>query len=177
MRNDSHYDSASGSTVRLRSLERSMERVRWFGLALGIYLNFWYEPNPGTKVPRSAIPIATVGLALLLAVNIAVHLILRRPRSETTLARLGAIAFACDMAAVWTIVWAYTFEPIRPWLVPVLLVLSACKFVMVVGFYMHLKFDHALFTGVFGFGLAVAASVITALLFLFRQYPFPTHQG
>ncbi len=81
--------------------------------------------------------------------------------------------------AIFTMVevWAYTFEPIRPWLVPLLLVLSACKFVMVVGFYMHLKFDHALFTGVFGFGLAVAASIITALLFLFRQYPFPTHQG
>ncbi len=72
-------------------------------------------------------------------------------------------------------VWAYTFEPIRAALVPILLVLSATKFVMVVGFYMHLRFDHPLFTGVFGFGLAVAASVITALLFLFHQYPFPIH--
>src|SRR5919201_6917640 len=79
--------------------------------------------------------------------------------------------------ALFTIVevWAYTFEPIRPMLVPILLVLSACKFVMVVGFYMHLRFDHPLFTGVFGFGLAVAGSVITALLFLFGQYPFPIH--
>jgi cytochrome c oxidase subunit 4 len=72
-------------------------------------------------------------------------------------------------------VWAYTFEPLRPLLVPVLLTLSAAKFVLVVGFYMHLKFDHPLFTGVFGFGLAVAASVITALIFLFHQYPFPIH--
>lgn len=81
--------------------------------------------------------------------------------------------------ALFTIVevWAYTFEPIKPILVPVLLVLSACKFVMVVGFFMHLKFDHPLFTGVFGFGLAVAGSVITALLFLFSQYPHPTHHG
>ena len=56
-----------------------------------------------------------------------------------------------------------------------LLVLSAIKFVLVVGFYMHLKFDHPLFTGVFGFGLAVGASVITALIFLFGQYPLPLH--
>jgi len=81
--------------------------------------------------------------------------------------------------ALFTIVevWAYTFEPLRAILVPLLLVLSACKFVMVVGFYMHLRFDHPLFTGVFGFGLAVAGSVITALLFLFHQYPYPMHHG
>ncbi len=72
-------------------------------------------------------------------------------------------------------VYAYTLEAIKPILVPVLLVLSASKFVLVVGFYMHLRFDHPLFTGVFGFGLFVAASIITALLFLFGQYPLPVH--
>jgi cytochrome c oxidase subunit 4 len=70
-------------------------------------------------------------------------------------------------------VWAYTQSSIRAFLVPILLVLSASKFVMVVGFYMHLRFDHPLFTGVFGFGLLVAGSIITALLFLFGQYPVP----
>ena len=70
-------------------------------------------------------------------------------------------------------VWAYTQSSIRAFLVPILLVLSASKFAMVVGFYMHLRFDHPLFTGVFGFGLLVAGSIITALLFLFGQYPLP----
>ena len=70
-------------------------------------------------------------------------------------------------------VWAYTVESIRPVLVPILLALSAAKFALVVGFYMHLRFDHPLFTGIFGFGLVVAASVITALLFLFGQYALP----
>jgi cytochrome c oxidase subunit 4 len=70
-------------------------------------------------------------------------------------------------------VWAYTVESLKPLLVPILLSLSAAKFILVVGFYMHLRFDHPLFTGVFGFGLVVAASVITALMFLFGQYPLP----
>jgi cytochrome c oxidase subunit 4 len=74
-------------------------------------------------------------------------------------------------------VWAYTQESIRPILVPLLLVMSATKFAIVVGFYMHLRFDHPLFTGVFGFGLVVGASVITALMFLFGQYPLPHHGG
>jgi cytochrome c oxidase subunit IV len=73
-------------------------------------------------------------------------------------------------------VFFYTQESVRAFLVPLLLCLSAAKFVLVVGFYMHLKFDHPLFTGVFGFGLMVAGSIITALLFLFGQYPLP-HRG
>jgi cytochrome c oxidase subunit 4 len=73
-------------------------------------------------------------------------------------------------------VFFYTQESVRAILVPLLLALSASKFVLVVGFYMHLKFDHPLFTGVFGFGLMVAGSIITALMFLFGQYPFP-HRG
>jgi cytochrome c oxidase subunit 4 len=74
-------------------------------------------------------------------------------------------------------VFFYTQESVRAFLVPLLLCLSAAKFAIVVGFYMHLKFDHPLFFGVFGFGLLVAASVITALMFLFGQYPLPVHTG
>jgi cytochrome c oxidase subunit IV len=74
-------------------------------------------------------------------------------------------------------VFFYTQESVRPILVPLLLTLSAAKFATVVGFYMHLRFDHPLFLGVFGFGLAVAGSVITALMFLFGQYSLPHHIG
>src|SRR5438105_8738230 len=72
-------------------------------------------------------------------------------------------------------VFFYTQESVRAFLVVLLLVLSASKFAMVVGFYMHLRFDHPLFLGVFGFGLMVAGSVITALMFLFGQYGLPHH--
>jgi cytochrome c oxidase subunit IV len=84
---------------------------------------------------------------------------------------VGVILAIITMAEVFF----YTQESVRALLVPILLVLSASKFVMVVGFYMHLKFDHSLFLGVFGFGLMVAASIITALMFLFGQYPLPHH--
>ena len=72
-------------------------------------------------------------------------------------------------------VFFYTQESVRAFLVLLLLVLSATKFAMVVGFYMHLRFDHPLFLGVFGFGLMVAGSIITALMFLFGQYGLPHH--
>jgi cytochrome c oxidase subunit 4 len=55
----------------------------------------------------------------------------------------------------------------RPVLVPVLLVLSAAKFTLVVMFYMHLKADSKLFTFLFGAPLLLAVGVMVALLFLF----------
>lgn len=58
---------------------------------------------------------------------------------------------------------------------PLLLVLSASKFALVAMFYMHLRFDNRLFSGLFVFGLAVAASLLLALLLLFLFAP--VHQG
>ena len=52
-------------------------------------------------------------------------------------------------------------------LVPTLLVLSACKFALVVLFYMHLKMDSRFFAFLFGAPLGLAAVVMMALLFLF----------
>jgi len=52
-------------------------------------------------------------------------------------------------------------------LVPLLLVLSALKFALVVMFYMHLKFDNRLFTFLFGAPLFLALGVVIGLLFLF----------
>jgi cytochrome c oxidase subunit 4 len=52
-------------------------------------------------------------------------------------------------------------------LAPLLLVLSATKFALVVMFYMHLKKDNPLFTAIFTLPLLIALAVIVALLFLF----------
>jgi cytochrome c oxidase subunit 4 len=56
-------------------------------------------------------------------------------------------------------------------LVPVLLTLSATKFVIVVLFYMHLRYDHALFGRLF-FGLmGLALFVVVSLVILFKYVP------
>ncbi len=51
--------------------------------------------------------------------------------------------------------------------VPILLVLSALKFALVAMFYMHLRQDHKLFSGLFVFPILIAIVVILALLGLF----------
>src|SRR5688572_20810236 len=46
-------------------------------------------------------------------------------------------------------------------LVPILLALSAAKFVIVVMFFMHLKFDSPIFTGLFLAGLSLAIFMVS----------------
>ena len=57
--------------------------------------------------------------------------------------------------------------------VPVLLIMSAVKFAIVVLFYMHLKYDHKLFKALFTGPLIIAMSTLIALLFLFASHPKP----
>jgi cytochrome c oxidase subunit IV len=57
---------------------------------------------------------------------------------------------------------------------PVILVLSAAKFILVVMFYMHLKYDSKMFTGVFLFPMALATLVIVSLIVLYHVlHPMP----
>ncbi len=53
--------------------------------------------------------------------------------------------------------------------VPSLLIMSAVKFVIVVLFYMHLRYDHKLFKVLFTGPLIIAITSLIALLFLFGQ--------
>ncbi|HET6796700.1 MAG TPA: cytochrome C oxidase subunit IV family protein [Gemmatimonadales bacterium] len=59
---------------------------------------------------------------------------------------------------------------IRPFFVPMLLLLSAAKFALVAMFYMHLKQDSKLFTGVFVFPLTIAAVIIFGLMILMAYH-------
>jgi cytochrome c oxidase subunit 4 len=63
-------------------------------------------------------------------------------------------------------VWVYYVPAFLPYIFPILLVLSAFKFVLVVGWFMHLKFDHVSFTYYFGGGLALALVMVLSLIVL-----------
>ena len=54
--------------------------------------------------------------------------------------------------------------------IPVLLILMAIKFVMVVSFFMHLKFDSPIFSWLFYSGLFLAVFVYVAALLTFHFF-------
>jgi len=56
-------------------------------------------------------------------------------------------------------------------LVPVLLVLSATKFLLVVMFFMHLRSDSRVFSGLFLAGMVLASFMTVALIVLFHVLP------
>jgi cytochrome c oxidase subunit IV len=59
---------------------------------------------------------------------------------------------------------------IQPFFVPMLLLLSAAKFALVAMFYMHLKQDSKLFTGIFVFPLIIATVIIVSLMVLMAYH-------
>jgi cytochrome c oxidase subunit 4 len=68
----------------------------------------------------------------------------------------------------------YYIEALSAILVPLLILLSVGKFVAVVGYFMHLKFDDRRFTWVFVTGLLIAISVVGALaaMHAYNDYEF-----
>ena len=53
------------------------------------------------------------------------------------------------------------------WMIPILVVLSTGKFALVAMYYMHLRYEHRLFSYLFVTGVILATVVISALVALF----------
>jgi cytochrome c oxidase subunit 4 len=66
----------------------------------------------------------------------------------------------------------YYIATLRGVLVPVLIVLSVVKFIAVVGYFMHLKFDDKRFLIIFAGGLAISLSVVLALVLIMQTGEF-----
>ena len=89
-----------------------------------------------------------------------------------TYAKIGLILFV--LTALEVGLYEVTFgesagsfgRSIEPFFIPLLLLLSAVKFALVAMYYMHLKNDSKLFSGVFVFPLIIASVVILALIAL-----------
>jgi len=67
-------------------------------------------------------------------------------------------------------VMVFYLEALSPVLVPMLLTLSATKFTLVVGFFMHLKFDARLFRALFVGPLVISIAVMMAMFLLFGVF-------
>jgi cytochrome c oxidase subunit IV len=78
------------------------------------------------------------------------------------------VAIAVVLLVLTVIEVAIFYVPqLKGVLVPTLLTLSALKFALVAAFYMHLKFDHRLFSWLFVVPMVFATGVIIALMVLF----------
>jgi cytochrome c oxidase subunit 4 len=79
------------------------------------------------------------------------------------------------IAVVLTVITAvevavFYIPAMKPFLVPTLLTLSAVKFGLVAMWYMHLKFDHRIFSWLFVVPMLVMAGIVLVLLKLFGHF-------
>ena len=81
------------------------------------------------------------------------------------------LAIAVVLTVITAVEVAVFYIPsLKTILVPTLLTLSTVKFALVAMFYMHLKFDHRLFSWLFVTPMCLAALVIIALMRLFGHW-------
>ncbi|MBL0938721.1 MAG: cytochrome C oxidase subunit IV family protein [Gemmatimonadaceae bacterium] len=73
---------------------------------------------------------------------------------------ITAVEVSAYYIPAWENSWIY---------VPSMLIMSAVKFVIVVLYYMHLKYDHKLFKALFTGPLIVASLTLIGLMFLFSK--------
>ena len=64
----------------------------------------------------------------------------------------------------------FYWEGLRHAIIPILVLLSGAKFALVAMFYMHLRYDHKLFSWLFVGGLVLAFGIGIALLALFSFF-------
>jgi len=82
----------------------------------------------------------------------------------------------------WVAIWLFVITIAEVWayyipsfvaskaFVPSLLIMSLAKFLIVIMFYMHLKYDHKLFRALFTGPLLIATATIMILLALFGKF-------
>jgi cytochrome c oxidase subunit IV len=95
------------------------------------------------------------------------------PRQYVAVAVILAIVTAIEVAI-------YYVDFLQDWLVPLLIAFSAIKFIMVVLWFMHLKFDSPMFKRLFITGLVLAFivfGVVLAAFFLAGEGPAPVVTG
>ena len=82
----------------------------------------------------------------------------------------GYIKIALILAAITALEVSTYYVDFGPLFMPALMIMMVVKFVMVVSYFMHLKFDNKIFSFLFYVGLALALFVYIAALATFKFF-------
>ena len=80
------------------------------------------------------------------------------------------VVVALILAVITAVDVAISYIDIGPFFLPLLLILMAVKFIVVIRLFMHLKFDSKLFSWMFFAGLFLAVGVYVAMLAAFHFF-------
>ena len=80
------------------------------------------------------------------------------------------IVIAVILAVITAAEVSLTYLHVGPFFLPALLIMMTAKFLIVVSFFMHLKFDNRIFSFMFYMGLILAVGVYSAALATFQFF-------
>ena len=89
---------------------------------------------------------------------------------EHAMSDIGYVKVALVLALLTAAEVTLTYVHIGAWFLPILLILMVVKFVTVVSYFMHLKFDNKIFSWLFYSGLLLAIGVYLAALCTFQFF-------
>lgn len=90
--------------------------------------------------------------------------------TEHGLSTVGYVRIALILAAITGLEVSTYYVDFGRLFLPALLIMMAIKFVMVVSYFMHLKFDNKMFSWLFYSGLVLAVGVYCAALATFKFF-------
>lgn len=97
------------SREELARLELNLVRIRWFGVAFGLF-QVWQGSTQPPIPPPHVVTIAYAAVILLAVGNVLVWLATRRIASATRLRRVGLAAFSLDALVIFSTTWIYSYD-------------------------------------------------------------------
>jgi signal transduction histidine kinase len=101
--------SRPSSREELVRLELNLVRIRWFGVAFGLF-QVWQGSTQPPIPPPAVVAIAYALVVLLATGNVLVWMATRRVASVTRLQRVGLAAFSLDALVIFGTTWIYSYD-------------------------------------------------------------------
>lgn len=114
---------ASEELVPAKRLEVGLIGLRWLAVGFGV-LESLTVARSSAGTPDYTIPLGFTLVALLAVSNVVVSILTERTRTPAGVRRIGAVAFAIDIAVITGLVWTYTTPRNSLWVIAYVLPLE-----------------------------------------------------
>lgn len=101
---------AGSDPAPTRELERGLIRVRWFGVAFGLF-QIWQASSADPAPPSYDAPLSYASIAVLALGNLAISRAVRRAGDDRAFRRIGLMAFTLDITVILANIWISSWDP------------------------------------------------------------------
>jgi signal transduction histidine kinase len=114
---------ASDELLRAKRLEVGLIGLRWLAVGFGVLESLTAARSPG-DTPDYTVPLGFALVAVLAVSNVVISILAERATTAGGLRRIGAVAFAIDIAVLTGLVWTYTTPRNSLWVIAYVLPLE-----------------------------------------------------